>query len=348
MKWPWSKPEVRSSSYADTVIARIMASAGAESDGSALAALETASRIWGAGLSSATVKPENNLALRSVSPAILDSIGRSLCRAGESLFVIDVRNGQVSLTPCGSWSVHGGDAPASWSYRCNLNGPDSTRTITLPAASVLHVRYSPSADRPWTGRSPLQMGSDTGLAAARLEKATSEELNFTQSQMLTPRRASGDYGMADSLNPEAIQKIVDAFASHVHAGAFILPSDVVPQRLGPEPPDSFPLIRDRLENSILSMCGCPPSLLSSTANGGAMREGYRQILHSLLKPLGALVAAELREKLDADAHLDFSALRAGDVVGTSRALGSLVKAGITPQAAAAIVGLAEDDVEVSP
>ena len=192
------------------------------------------------------------------------------------------------------------------------------------------------------------MGSDTGLAAARLEKATSEELNFTQSQMLTPRRSSGDYGMADSLNPEAIQKIVDAFASHVHTGAFILPSDVVPQRLGPEPPASFPLIRDRLENSILSMCGCPPSLFSSTGNGGALREAFRQILHSLLKPLGALVAEELREKLDPDASLDFAALRAGDVVGTSRALGSLVKAGLTPQAAAAIVGIAEDDVEVSP
>ena len=189
MKWPWTKPEVRSS-YTDQIIAQIMASASGGGDGSALAALETASRIWGAGLSSATVKPENNLALRSVTPVVLDAVGRSLCRSGESLHVIDVRNGQVSLTPCGSWSVHGGDSPESWSYRCNLNGPSSTREITLPAAAVLHVKYSPSADRPWAGRSPLQLASDTGLAAARLEKATSEELNFTQSQMLTPRRAS--------------------------------------------------------------------------------------------------------------------------------------------------------------
>ena len=348
MRWPWSKPEVRSSSYTDQVIARIMASAGAESDGSALAALETASRIWGAGLSSATVKPENNLALRSVSPAVLDAVGRSLCRDGESLHAISVVNGQVSLTPCGSWTVLGSEDPSTWTYRINLAGPSTSRTISLPADSVLHIKYSPHPSRPWTGRSPLQMGSDTGLAAARLEKATSEELNFTQSQMLTPRRASGDYGMADSLNPEAIQKIVDAFASHVHTGAFVLPSDVVPQRLGPEPPDSFPLIRDRLENSILSMCGVPPSLFSSTGNGGAMREGFRQILHSLLKPLGGLVAAELREKLSVDASLDFTALRAGDITGTSRALGSLVKAGITPQAAAAIVGLAEEDIEVAP
>ena len=347
MKWPWSRSEIRTSNYTDQVIARIMASAGAESDGSALAALETASRIWGAGLSSATVKPENNLALRSVSPAVLDAVGRSLCRDGESLHAISVFNGQVSLTPCGSWSVHGGDAPASWSYRCNLNGPDSSRTISLPAASVLHVRYSPSADRPWTGRSPLQMASATARAAGLLEHATSEEMAFTQKQILSPRRNQGDFGIAD-LEPNQLTKIVEAFAAHTGSGAFVVPGDLQPQRLGPEPPTSFPLIRDRLENSILSMCGCPPSLFSSTGNGGAMREGFRQILHSLLKPLGGLVAAELREKLDPAAELDFTALRAGDITGTSRALGSLVKAGITPQAAAAIVGIASDDVEVAP
>ena len=55
-----------------------------------------------------------------------------------------------------------------------------------------------------------------------------------------------------------------------------------------------------------------------------MREAFRQVLHGLLKPLGAIIAEELREKLHPDAALDFSALRAGDITGTSRAFGSLV------------------------
>ena len=76
-----------------------------------------------------------------------------------------------------------------------------------------------------------------------------------------------------------------------------------------------------------------------------MRESFRQVLHSLLKPLGAILAEELREKLHPDAALDFSALRAGDITGSARAFGSLVTAGLTPRSAAAIVGL--DDVEVS-
>ena len=343
MKWAWRRPEVRES-YTDQVVARMLAASTGVGDGGALAAIETAARWWGLGLASATVKP-SNLALASITPSVLDTIGRALCRSGESLHVIDVRGGRVALTPTASWSVHGSDNPSTWFYRVNLSGPDSTRTVTLPQTSVLHVRYAPSPDRPWAGRSPVALAIDTARAAGLLEKATAGELGFTQTQMLTPRRAAGDYGVAESLAPDALEKIVAAFASHVNTGAFILPSDVVPSRLGPEPPDSFPLLRDRLENAMYAMMGIPPALVAAQGTGTAMREGFRQVLHSLLKPLGAIIAEELREKLDPAAALDFSELRAGDIVGTSRALGSLVKAGLTPQAAAAIVGL--DDIEVS-
>ena len=251
----------------------------------------------------------------------------------------------MTLTPVASWSVHGDDLAENWLYRVTLNGPDSTRVVTLPAAAVVHCRYAPSPAAAWRGRSPVALARDTARAAGLLEKATSEELNFTQSQMLTPRRAAGDYGVAETLNPETIQKIVSAFSDHMNTGAFVIPADVQAQRLGPEPPDSFPLIRDRLENSLLAMHGVPPALITPTGNAGAMREGFRQLLHGLIKNLGALVVEELQAKLDPAAALSFSDLRAGDIVGSARALGSLVTGGLTPQSAAAIVGF--DDVEVS-
>ena len=185
---------------------------------------------------------------------------------------------------------------------------------------------------------------DTARAAGLLETATAGELNFTQQQVLTPRRGAGDYAPTDTLAPETIQKIVDAFSEHVSTGAFVIPADVTAQRLGPEPPDSFPLLRDRLEHSILAMCGIPPALVSAFGNGTAAREAYRQVLHGLIKPIGALVVEELRSKLDPAAALSFDALRAGDITGTARAFGSLVTAGVTPQSAAAVVGL--DAVEV--
>ena len=169
-----------------------------------------------------------------------------------------------------------------------MNGPSTARAITLPGASVLHIRYAPPPSRPWAGRSPVQMAVDTARAAGRLETATSEELNFTQQQVLSPRRNPGDYGLTDSMSPENIQKIVDAFSAHVSTGCFVVPADIQAQRLGPEPPDSFALLRDRLENSIL-----------------AMREAFRQVLHSLLKPLGRILEDELRAKLDPDARPEF-------------------------------------------
>ena len=55
------------------------------------------------------------------------------------------------------------------------------------------------------------------------------------------------------------------------------------------------------------------------------------MLHSLIKPLGALVVAELREKLDPAAALSFDSLRAGDVITRQRPRFRLVvtKAGLS-------------------
>ena len=343
MKWPWRRPEVRSANYTEQVVSRLLAAASAKGDGGALGAIETAARWWGAGLGSARVTPSSS-ELASVTPGVLDTIGRGLCRAGESLHVIDVRAGRVTLTPCGAFSISGSDDPSSWEYLCTLSGPTSTRTVTRQAASVLHVRYSPDPARPWRGRSPMAQALATARVATLLENATAAELNFTQQQVLTPRRGGGDY-LTDTLTPDMMDKIVSAVAEHTGTGAFVIPADVTPQRLGPEPPDSFALLRDRFEQSILALHGVPPALVAPGGTGTAAREAFRQLLHGLIKPIGALVAEELQVKLDAAAALSFDTLRAADVQGAARAAGSLVKAGYTPASAAAVVGL--DGVEVA-
>ena len=329
-------------SATDQIVARLLASAGGASGGGSLAAIETAARWWGAGLASARVTP-SNIALRAITPSVLDTVGRALCRSGESLHVIDVRSGRVALTPASSWEVHGSDQATSWRYTVTLSGPDTTRIVKLDAESVLHVRYAAPPSRPWKGRSPLMMSADTAKAAGLLENATAAEFGFAQRQLLTPRRSQSDYGMTDSLTPELLEKIVASFAVATGSAAMVVPGDLEPRRLGPEPPDSFALLRDRFEASILAMHGIPPALVAASGNGTAMRESYRQVFHALIKPLGALVIQEIQEKIDPDAEIDFSTLRAGDIMSTSRAFGSLVKAGVSPKSAAAAVGL---DVEV--
>ena len=87
------RPVETRESYADAVIARIMASASAASDGSSLAVVETAARLWSAGLSSATVSPVSG-ALSAVTSTFLAGVGRSLCNTGESLHLIVVSEGR--------------------------------------------------------------------------------------------------------------------------------------------------------------------------------------------------------------------------------------------------------------
>ena len=339
------RTEIReSANFTDMAVARLVSAAsGVGGSGTALAAVETAARLWAAGLSSARVTPANRV-LDSVTPGVLDSIGRSLCRSGEALFVIDIRRGRVTLTPTSTWDVRGGDDPETWRYHIALPGPTTTRTVTLDATSVVHVRYAPPPARPWTGRSPLQLACDTGRAAALLERAISEEFSFVQQQLLSPRRNQNDYGLADSMSHDQVTKVVQAFSDHTGSGAFVVPGDLEPHRLGPAPPESFIGIRDGLEHSLLGAFGIPPSLVSATGTGTALRESLRHLLNTLLRPLGALVVEELQAKLHPAAALSFDALRAGDITGTARAFGSLVTAGVTPESAAAVVGF--DDVVV--
>ena len=75
------------------------------------------------------------------------------------------------------------------------------------------------------------------------------------------------------------------------------------------------------------------------SQGTAKREAYRQALHSVIAPLGRIAAAELSAKLETEIRLDWQELRAGDISGRARAFGSMVKAGLDLEKAAALSGL---------
>ena len=144
--------------------------------------------------------------------------------------------------------------------------------------------------------------------------------------MIAPK-ARSEFGVESSISPENLSKIVQSFSEHVQSSSFILPSDVSVSRLGPSPPDALGELRDKLSDSVLYAAGIPPSLLSSDAPGTASRESYRQLLHGTIRPLGMLVAEELKAKLDPSCELTFDNLKAGDVASTARAFRGLVDAG---------------------
>ena len=81
--------------------------------------------------------------------------------------------------------------------------------------------------------------------------------------------------------------------------------------------------------------------MSDSTPGTGQREAFRRYAATLLG-MSRVVESELSEKLETPIRLDFSGLLAGDIVGKSRAAGSLVKAGVAVERALSLVGLAED------
>ena len=113
------------------------ANTGAAASTTSTAAVEAAAGLLGRSFASAKVTPDNELTA-SLSPSVLNLIGRDLIRRGESLWVIGVSEGAVvSLHPAGSWDVNGdpvghGRGESGWYYRLDLFGPSSNVTRYLP------------------------------------------------------------------------------------------------------------------------------------------------------------------------------------------------------------------------
>ena len=338
MRWPWRKPEVRSSSsYTDLAVNSLVAAASGVGDGGTLAVSEACARWWSSALTSASVAPDVP-ALAGLTPSTLALIGRELFHRGESLFTINVIGGQVQLLPVSSFHVEGSADPSSWKYVCQLSGPSQTLSRTLEAQAVAHFRYAPSTMQPWRGRSPLALAASTSRVAAALEHALDSELGFQLSQMIAPK-ARSEFGLESSISPENLTKIVESFSKHVQSSSFILPSDVSVTRLGPSPPDALGELRDKLSESVLSASGVPPALLAADAPGTASREAYRQLLHGTIRPLGKLIEQEIKEKLDPACSLSFDSLRAADIASTARAFRSFVDAGLSADEASRVVGI---------
>ena len=355
MRWPWMKQHTeKRASYSDAVVSAILSqSAGsAVGDPGAIAALETSAGLYARSFASAQVNPGGNFRTAAITPSILASIARSLIRNGESMHLIEVNREGLRLCPVGSWDVQGGsDDPASWYVRADLFGASGSRTVFSPHSAFVHCRYSVDPSRPFRGVGPLQWASDTGILAANLEKRLGEEAGSATAFLLPIPSDGGDGGADDPLAElkadikagKGRTLLVETVAQGWGEGKSAAPhKDLIPSRLGANPPATLPSLRSDSALSILGACGVPASLASTqNSDGTAQRESFRRFLHSSLLPLSKIVAAELSEKLDVDVSLSFDSLMASDLTGRARAFQSMVKAGMDITKAAALAGLME-------
>ncbi len=298
-----------------------------------LGAVEVAAGAYARGFASAEVGGPTGISL-AVTPITLSSIARGLIRRGESRHLLDVdRAGRLALREVASWNVEGGPDPSTWRYRVSVAGPSSTSTRTVPAAGVVHCRYSTDPSRPWAGRSALSWAAETGRLAAALERALGDEAAGPRGHLIPVPVDGGDGGDDDPLAElkrdirglAGKAALVETTSAGWSEGRAASPRrDWDPVRLGANPPQSLIELRTAVETTVLGLLGVPPVLAMSQGDGTSQRESYRRWLHGSVEPLGRIVEAELSEKLEADVTLSFRRLEAGDVAGRARAWRSLV------------------------
>ena len=200
--WPFGRIEKRTTqgggsqggaSFTDAVVGALLAQAagGTTADPSATAALEAAAGSYARAFAVAEISPDTP-ATRALTPELLALAARDLIRRGEFVWAIEVGRGGVRLTPSASWGdVRGRFDPVTWRYRVDLFGPSGNTTRHLPAAAVIHGRYSVDPARPWWGVSPLGWARLTGRLHANIEDALSDEVGGTRGHILPGSARAG-------------------------------------------------------------------------------------------------------------------------------------------------------------
>ena len=340
MKIPFlNRPETRGS-YTDAIVEALLkeATGSTTASVSSLGVVEACAGLWGRSFASATVTP-SSMATESLTPAILEAVGRRLLLHGEALFEITVEDGAVRLVEASNWEI---EERGQWVYRADFSTPEGTYNRTLTADRILHPRIGATPKRPWQGESPIP--SATAKLAAQLETKLTQEVGGPVGNVLPlPHKGSVTQlqGDIDKLSGRTV--LVESTSAGYGDKEAAPRGDWQTRRIGADPPEAMIGLRKDVQASILAACGCPGSLLERS-DGTLAREEMRRFLHSTISPVARVVADEMAVKLDTPGlAFDFSSLFASDLSGRARSFQSMVGGGMEVGKAAALAGLMVDD-----
>ena len=342
MRW-FQRTEKRETSYTDEIVASILSRAGNISSATpgATGAVESVSGLVARAFSAAEISGPDQY-VKPLTPSLLSMLGRALIRKGEIVFVIDTDGESLSLYPASSWTISGGYDPRSWLYGLDIAGPSQTVTRkNVSGENLLHFRYSSEPDRPWRGVGPLGFATEAARLSGEISRALADESAGPRGHVLPVpkdgrsetleelrgdlKKLSGDTALVESIGSMMGQDRPSA-------------SEWTPKRIGASPGRDLIELMRTASQEIQAATGISPALFSG-GDGSASREANRQTLFMLLSPLGKIVEEELSSKFDLPISISWQEIRASDLAGRSRALQSMVGAGMDLQKAVALSGL---------
>lgn len=215
----WLGLEVRQGlgdSYGSWLLAQAVGTSGVTAKGvTGAAVIETAASLYGRCLAQAEVQPGESRT-RSVTPALLNQIGRECVRHGEWLALIRVREAAVTLLPASDWEIQGDSpAPETWRVRCTLPTPDGHQETTTGYGGVVHVTYATAAQSPWSGLAPWMAANESARLLAALERRLGEESAAPVGHLL-PVPSGIETGSDEDADPLALLRNDIASAKGAH------------------------------------------------------------------------------------------------------------------------------------
>ena len=338
-------------SYGDQVVRGLLALATTGKTGRsgwlASACSEIAAAAWSRALSCARVAPEG-IRTAALDARLLAVVGRRLARAGEGVWLVDVRGGRVELVEASYWTITGGPRSSSWLYTLTLTGPTTTETITVDRARVFHPRYAWYVNRPWLACSPADFANAGAGVAGGLDVVLSREIAEPHGYVWE----TGDSGdapdgeedpnaglRADLAALRGGTALLPSLANALGAGRPNAPRQTEPIRIGANPPDVLRWLASESGARMLAVYGLHPSVVYPNAAGQVVREAAR-LFGVHMAALAKLVSAAASEALDAEVTIDVMADgRPNEIATLSRAVSGLVSAGVPLAEARSIVGV---------
>ena len=236
--------------------------------------------------------------------------------------------------------------PSSWTYDLSLAGPGELTTMRpVRAEGVAHFRYGCDIETPWRGNAPLGVARAIGDLMAEATTYLTQESGSPRGSFLSTPKDGDDETIAqlraDVKTAQGAMLFVESQANNWESGG--QPSgDWGNKHFGPSVDAGMISTMKLARSEALGAIGLNEALFMG-ADSAALRESWRLALFSLIGPLGRLVEAELRAKIDPGISLSWTELRASDLAGRARAWQALVKGGMPLQEASAIAGLMTEE-----
>ena len=288
-----------------------------------------------------------------IGPLELAMIARQLLALGNAVFEIYADSDGIGLLPIATYQVNGGVRPSSWTYAFKQqrpNGEDDLDlavlpTRVLPATGIVHVRYMPRPEAPWRGVSPLIGAGVTAQTLARIEGGLSQDANVPAGEIIAiPDGATAkqvEQAMSAITTGRGKASLIETTSAGWGQGQQAKPSgDYQQRRYGPEPPATAIDLREKSAAALIAALGAP----TPSAEGAALREGYRHFMANTIASNARLIEQELSRKLERPVTIRFPERIRSDISALSRAYKSMAET--DRQWAADVVGLPSPPAEV--